>query len=362
MKKVYLCTRMPHGTSYVGGVVTIVSQYLASKKNFYQHGFDIDIFDYQNERIGRIKNSKVQNILYAYFQRKDLAKLLGRNFDGIIHIHSSRGWLLLKDLLLCKYVKSKTKAKIIVTIHFADADNIFYKNKFIRNLEINLVNQFVDKVVLLSRKTMDEFVNLGIDFNKLTVSYTFHNFENPQMTDTSLPISLLFVGSIDKRKGILDLLKVLVELQSSFSFILNICGKITENDIENDYKELILKLGDRVIERGYVTGIEKQRIFEDADILVLPSYGEGMPIVIMEGIATGTAIISTKVGAIPEIVTEKNGILHTPGDAEALKSALINLMGDKELLNSIKLNNYRTGSQYSLNHSISEMCSYYSEL
>lgn len=48
--------------------------------------------------------------------------------------------------------------------------------------------------------------------------------------------------------------------------------------------------------------------------LVLPSYHEGLPMSVLEGMASGKAIISTTVGAIPEVIKEQNGILVQPGD------------------------------------------------
>ena len=192
--------------------------------------------------------------------------------------------------------------------------------------------------------------------------YTFHGFEKTQLKKKDSIVKLLFVGSIDRRKGIIDLLDVLIELKDELSFELYICGKITEDSIRDDYRMRIKKLQGRVIEFGYVSGYKKQKIFEESDILVLPSYGEGMPIVIMEAIATGNAIISTDVGAIPEIVSDDNGILHRPGDLDELKRALCKLVEDVDYLEKIKTNNFYQREKYSLIHNITEICNIYDKL
>ena len=62
--------------------------------------------------------------------------------------------------------------------------------------------------------------------------------------------------------------------------------------------------------------------------VVLPSYHEGLPMAILEGMAAGKAIISTTVGAIPEVVTGENGALVEPGDVIALAQALLQYGGN----------------------------------
>ena len=128
---------------------------------------------------------------------------------------------------------------------------------------------------------------------------------------------------------------------------------------KKEFYEYQQKLGSRLVFHGYVSGEEKREIFRNSDILVLPSYGEGMPIVIMEAMASGCAIVSTKVGAIPEVIKERNGILHEPGDVSALSTALMKLIENKELLSEIKQTNYRESSVYSLDNNIRELCKIY---
>lgn len=79
---------------------------------------------------------------------------------------------------------------------------------------------------------------------------------------------------------------------------------------------------------GWIDGGEKLRRLRDAATLVLPSYHEGLPMAILEGMAAGKAIISADVGAIPEVVGEENGILIKPGDISALADALLRCSGD----------------------------------
>ena len=71
------------------------------------------------------------------------------------------------------------------------------------------------------------------------------------------------------------------------------------------------------------------------DLFVLPTYTEGFPNVILESMACGCAIVTTNVGAIPEILTDdskgKYGIMVEPKNAEALASAIKTLQNDENL-------------------------------
>ena len=72
---------------------------------------------------------------------------------------------------------------------------------------------------------------------------------------------------------------------------------------------------------GWADFDKKLELLKRSSVLVLPSYNEGLPMAILEGMACGKAIISTTVGAIPEVVKEENGILIEPGDIKKLSES-----------------------------------------
>jgi glycosyltransferase involved in cell wall biosynthesis len=79
---------------------------------------------------------------------------------------------------------------------------------------------------------------------------------------------------------------------------------------------------DRVILRGWAPNTEVRQILRESRALLLPSFAEGLPIVIMEALALGCPVISTRVAAIPELVDENCGWLVAPGDTVALAQAI----------------------------------------
>ena len=67
----------------------------------------------------------------------------------------------------------------------------------------------------------------------------------------------------------------------------------------------------------------------DADVVVLPSLSEGLPVALLEALGYGKAVVATRVGGIPEIVTDGvDGVLVPPGDADALTDAIAELAAD----------------------------------
>ncbi|MFH1510531.1 MAG: glycosyltransferase family 4 protein [Candidatus Woesearchaeota archaeon] len=77
---------------------------------------------------------------------------------------------------------------------------------------------------------------------------------------------------------------------------------------------------------------EMHKVYQEADIFVLPSLTESFPLSILEAMATKTAVISTDVGGIPEMVEHnKNGLLVKPQDSLGLRKAINTLVGDNAL-------------------------------
>ncbi|HUN01310.1 MAG TPA: glycosyltransferase family 4 protein [Niabella sp.] len=123
-----------------------------------------------------------------------------------------------------------------------------------------------------------------------------------------------FIGRFERRKGIKELTQVLKEQLPKFDFEFNFIGPISESKkIKSQH----------IIYHGLVKDQEYiKSILQKTDFLVAPSYAEGMPTVILEAMSSGCAVIASDVGAVSEQVSEKNGILITPGDTKSLYKAL----------------------------------------
>ena len=91
-------------------------------------------------------------------------------------------------------------------------------------------------------------------------------------------------------------------------------------------------IADRVLVPGWLELRERDRLLRNTDILVLPSLAENLPMVIVEAFARGIPVISTPVGAIPEVIEHgRNGLMVPVGDEGKLAEALEQLIEDPAL-------------------------------
>lgn len=100
--------------------------------------------------------------------------------------------------------------------------------------------------------------------------------------------------------------------------------------------------------KGYLKGKAKQRILDSHDIFLFPTYyGEGRPIVLLEAMGAGLAVISTPVAAIPEIVkNEENGIIVDSREPIDFFKAVRRLIEDLKLLCYIKKHNKEIAKRF----------------
>ena len=114
---------------------------------------------------------------------------------------------------------------------------------------------------------------------------------------------------------------------------------------------------------GYVEEAEKRRLLEDATIYALPTYAEGLPIAILEAMAGGTALLTTPVGSIPEVVGDDNGRLVAPGDDQALADALAELLGSPAIVRRMgRTNRERAREEFSWETTAARLCALYASL
>jgi glycosyltransferase involved in cell wall biosynthesis len=170
----------------------------------------------------------------------------------------------------------------------------------------------------------------------------------------------MFMGSIDERKGVFDLIEAIK--QSNCKTHLKIYGGFLNDSFTKNRFERLIRNDASIEYCGYVSGEKKEEAYSNSDVFVLPSYAEGMPIVIMEALAKGCAIVSTNVGAIPEVIGNENGYIVNPGDICAIRSAIEQIDLDRAKLKTIKRNNIEKSKNFSLEKNVKFLCSIYGGL
>lgn len=148
---------------------------------------------------------------------------------------------------------------------------------------------------------------------------------------TSSQLTILFMGLIGERKGIFDLLVVFkLLIQRHPDIILRIGGN---GEVKKLLKEIqTLGIQKNVRYMGWINDKKKDKLLRMTDIFVLPSYGEGMPMSVLEAMSYGIPVVSTTIGGIPELVVDGiSGFLIKPGDSSALYEKLDQMITNQEL-------------------------------
>lgn len=143
---------------------------------------------------------------------------------------------------------------------------------------------------------------------------------------------LLFVGRLSYQKNLTQLLDALDGISDQFTTTLVGDGELRA-DLEAHAKKLNLK---NITFAGFASGATLRAYYEQADIFVLPSEREGMPLVLLEAMAAGLPIVATRVTGNKDVVKHnKNGLLVPYGNASALRAALLKLGASKSLYRSM---------------------------
>ena len=251
----------------------------------------------------------------------------------IVHVHTNSGAGFYARGLMTLWAK-KFGAKAILHMHGAEFKEFYNamtparKKRTKRFLTANSI------LVVLSKEWQQFFVSIGIPPEKIIVKT--NSVFLPVLSEkskTTERLTVLYLSRFEKRKGvyeIVDAIKNYPELREKFRFV--IAGPMT--DSFEDIKTLVESLGfSGFVEMpGPLVGKDKDKAYRNADIYLLQSFAEGMPIGLLEAMSYGLACITTPVGGIPDVVQNgQNGLLIEPGDTYALAGAIESLLKNEDV-------------------------------
>lgn len=150
------------------------------------------------------------------------------------------------------------------------------------------------------------------------------------------PINVLFLGRLRAKKGVFDLVAAMPE---ALKYCPQLRFILAGDEGEEKVRAAASAMGvAHAIELpGWIDGAEKAALLAKADIFVLPSYFEGLPVGLLEAMALGIPVVTTPVGGIPDLVKDgSTGLLIQPGDSGALATALIQLASDSVLRTTLR--------------------------
>jgi glycosyltransferase involved in cell wall biosynthesis len=218
-------------------------------------------------------------------------------------------------------------------------------NFLLRSYEKKLMDRS-DALIAVSKYTVDELTELyGINKEKIHVIYNgvdINKFK-PKLNKIELRQEfgledrqkvVLFVGRLYHRKGLEVLLHSIPAVLQEFNDVKFAISGTGFKEKKESLRKLakILKIEDSVLFLGYVPDEKLPDLYAASDIFVLPAIYENFPFAILEAQATSIPVISTKVGGIPEFLTDNiNGFLIEPGDSTQLTERVLTLLRDPKL-------------------------------
>lgn len=279
----------------------------------------------------------------------------------ILHIHGSANASFYRKAIFIKIGKFFQK-KIVFHQHAADFEDFF--NKSINKQEIiNIINS-CDVFIVLSQSWKTYFLKIGVNEQKI---YILNNIVFPpeQMLVRSHDekLHLLFLGELSYRKGIYDLLEVLKTNKEYFNERLEL--RIGGNLVDGDINKYIIdnNLTSFIRYEGWVSGTKKVDCLEWADIYILPSYNEGLPIAILEAMSYSHPVISTDVGGIPEILhSYDNGILINVGNLDQINQAILFFIENPKCVYQYGKNAYLSVKSFFPDRVMADLKSIYNKL
>lgn len=323
-------TRDP--TESVGVVNETIAGGLSRKFKFSLHEAS------RTHGLDRQGGMNLLNILYFF-------KHLGSWIAGIIssrpriaHYAITSNWNMEKCLLFLKLARY-TGAKTIAHLHGGEFIDFWTTLSTRRRTRALREMEHLDGFVTLSEGWRIAVIRLiGLAPERVHV---VHNPIHPDFEHSVLEfepgrsgVNVLCFGVMDRMKGVLDILGAAARMPPDSPVRFQLVGPEREPGIRAEVEERIRECnwGRNVSILGSVFGDQKIKLFQEASIMLLPSYIENFPVSVIEAAAAGLPLVVTRVGAIPEFFEDEVSALFVDtGNGEQISRAIGRLLKDSDL-------------------------------
>lgn len=253
----------------------------------------------------------------AYLMQAAFLRQFARK-NKITHVHSHFSNNAPAVAMLCRLLGGPTYS---FTAHgpdeFVHADRLSFPLKIEHAASVVAISNFC-RTTLLQLAEDDRFASkiiiarCGLDLDQFTIA--------PPIGATNQ--TFVCVGRLCPQKGQVHIPAAVASLREQYPALKVILVGDGESRGEIETEIEAHGVADQVILHGWARGDEVRALIATSRALLLPSYAEGLPVVIMESFALGRPVISTAIAAIPELVDAQCGWLVTPGDHDQLVAAM----------------------------------------
>ena len=246
-----------------------------------------------------------------------------RRRPDVVHVHTSQALSFYRATWYVVVAALCWRRPVLVHVHGSNFDEfVATESRVVRAVQ-RVTFGLVTRVIVLSDGWQTVLAE-RVESEKLTV---LPNAVDPTEYDPEYdptPPVVAFVSNHIDRKGIRELVTAVERVDADLGVRLAGTGPLSA------LAERLAAEHDHVEYLGYTSEAEKRRLLDSATLYALPTHAEGLPIALLEGMAGGNAVVTTDVGAIPEVVDEDSGWLIEPGDVEALASVLRTVDADPQ--------------------------------
>ncbi|HHD82245.1 MAG TPA: glycosyltransferase [Campylobacterales bacterium] len=253
--------------------------------------------------------------------------------------------------------------KGIPFIAFFHAWNFDFEKKVTHKYKNFFLNSYgrAKKIITLSPEAKEKILEWGYQ-GEVVVETTVVNSkmiehfsigEKLAAQNFSKKIKILFLARMEREKGVFELIDAFQKIYPDFNNIeLILAGNGTAYNEVKSYVENLP--GIRLV--GYVEGEEKEMLFKESDLYCLPTYAEGLPVSVLEAMAFGLPIITTKVGGLKYFFKENTmGYFSKVKDREDLEQVLRTSLQNPEVLSKIAQYNFDYAQENLMSDTISKL-------
>lgn len=245
------------------------------------------------------------------------------------------------------YLAKFLNKQIIIHIHGNYLKKQYIQLSGFRKIIFEKTLKKADKGIVLSKSLVENLTPF------LPSKYIFivPNFAEEYLRPSNFKIrenetlKIVFLSNLMKEKGVLDLLKALQFLKTeNIEFEARFAGNIEEGLKQNLSSFFNSK---EILYLGTVAGQQKE-LLEWSNVFVLPTYYkmEGVPISILEAMANGNIILTTKHAGIEDVVSDRNGFFVKPQSPEDIAKNLIYIKSKFNELKKVRFNNINDSLKY----------------
>ncbi len=241
----------------------------------------------------------------------------------VVHVHVAAQLSLLRKLPFVCIARALRKP-LVVHVHAASEESLFRKTP---RFAVRFTLRSASRVIALSESWAEAIVKHVPQARVVVVPNPVSTHDPANMRPRSRPV-VLYVGKLEPRKGYADLLTAAAAVLRDFpaaQFWFAGHGETAQARARCEQ----LGIGGSVRLLGWVGRTHLEQLYREASVLALPSYGEGVPMAVLEAMSHGVPVICTPVGGLPELIEDgRNGLFVAPGDPAALAAQIARLLGD----------------------------------